>query len=72
MKIIPDKVILDQKNSYKVNFEYFHFLNKVGQNTFKNTPENDLDTFFDITSHITSKYRPDFLGNSKIAGPDRF
>ncbi len=25
MKMIPDKVILDQKNSYKVNFEYFHF-----------------------------------------------
>jgi len=35
--------------------------NKVSQNTFKNTPEDDLDTFCDIISHLTSKYRPDFL-----------
>ena len=38
------------------------FGNKVSQNTFKNTPEDDLDTFCDIISHLTSKYRPDFLG----------
>ena len=43
--------------------------NKVSQNTFKNTPEDDLDTFFHIISDLTSKYRPDFLGTSKI-GPD--
>ena len=43
--------------------------NKVSQNTFKNTPEDDMDTFCDIISHLTSKYRPDFLGTSKI-GPD--
>jgi len=36
--------------------------NKVSQNTLKNTPEDDLDTFCDIISHLTSKYRPDFLG----------
>ncbi len=35
--------------------------NKVSQNTFKNTPEDDLDTFSDMISHLTSKYRPDFL-----------
>jgi len=35
--------------------------NKVSQNTFKNTPEDDLDTFCDIISHLTSKYRPGFL-----------
>jgi hypothetical protein len=43
-------------------------------NTFKNTPENDLDTFCDIISHLTSKYRPDFLGLRKLldqTGPDR-
>jgi len=34
--------------------------NKVSQNTFKNTPEDDLDTLCDIISHLTSKYRPDF------------
>ncbi len=34
--------------------------NKVSQNTFKNTPEYDLDTFCDIISHLKSKYRPDF------------
>ena len=26
--------------------------------------------FFDIISHLTSKYRPGFFGTSKIAGPD--
>jgi hypothetical protein len=35
--------------------------NKVRQNTFKNIPEDDLDSFFDIISHLMSKYRPDFL-----------
>jgi len=40
--------------------------NKASQNTFKNTPEDDLDTFCDITSHLTSKYRPDFLGLRKL------
>ena len=44
---------------------------KVGQNTFKNKPEDDLDTFCDIISHMSSKYRLDFLGTSKIAGPNR-
>jgi len=45
--------------------------NKVGQNTFKNKPEDDLDTFCGIISHIMSKYRPEFLGAWKIAGTDR-
>ena len=31
--------------------------NKVSQNTFKNTLEDDLGTFYNITSHIASKYR---------------
>ena len=44
-------------------------LNKVDQNTFQNTPEEDLDTFCNIISHIMSKYRPDFLGLQKL--PDR-
>jgi len=39
--------------------------NKVSQNTFKNTPEDDLDTFCDIISHLTSKYHPDLLGLRK-------
>jgi len=31
-------------------------------NTFKNTPEDVVDTFCDIISQtLTSKYRPDFL-----------
>jgi hypothetical protein len=30
--------------------------NKISQNTFKNTPEDDLDAFCDIISHLTSKY----------------
>jgi hypothetical protein len=34
--------------------------NKVSQNTFKNTPEDGLNTFFNITSHMTSKYRLNF------------
>jgi len=42
----------------------------LSQNTFKNTSEDDLDTFCDIISYFTSKYRPDFLRTSKIAGPD--
>jgi len=42
--------------------------NKVSQNTFKNTPEDDLDKFCDIISHLTSKYRPDFLGLRKLLG----
>ena len=41
-----------------------------GQNTFKNTPEDDLDTFCDIISHLTSKYRPDFFYTFEISGPD--
>ncbi len=36
--------------------------NKVSKNTFKNTSEDDLDTFCDIMSHLTSKYRPELLG----------
>jgi len=35
-------------------------------NTFKNTPEDDLDAFCDIISHLTSKYRPSFLGLRKL------
>jgi hypothetical protein len=45
--------------------------NKVRQNTFKTTPKDDFDTFCDIISHLTSKYRPDFFGTSKFAEPDR-
>jgi len=47
--------------------------NKVSQNTFKNTPEDDLDTYCEIISHLTSKYCPDFLGLRKLldrSGPD--
>ena len=40
--------------------------NKVSQNTFKNTPEDDLDTLCDVISHLTSKYRPDLLGLRKL------
>jgi hypothetical protein len=40
--------------------------NKVNQNTFKNTPEDVLDTFCDMISHLTSKYRPDFSGLRKL------
>jgi hypothetical protein len=40
--------------------------NKESHNTFKNTPEDDLDTFCDIISHLTSKYRLDFLGPGKL------
>ena len=40
--------------------------NKVSQKTFKNTPEDDLDTCCDIISHLTSKYRPDFLELRKL------
>ena len=39
---------------------------QVSQNTFKNTPEDDLDTFCDIISHLTLKYCPDFLGLRKL------
>ena len=42
------------------------FGNKVIQNTFKNTSENNLDTFCEIISHLTSKYRPDFMGLRKL------
>jgi len=47
--------------------------NKVSQNTFKNTHEDDLYTFCDIISHLTTKYRPDFFGLGKLldrSGPD--
>jgi hypothetical protein len=30
--------------------------NKLSQNTIKNTPEDDLDTFCNIISRLTSKY----------------
>ncbi len=40
--------------------------NKVSQNTFKNTHEDDLDKFCHIISHLTSKYGPDFLGLGKL------
>jgi len=40
--------------------------NKVSQNTLKNSPEYDLDTFCDIISHSTSKYRPDFFGTFEM------
>ena len=40
-------------------------VNKVSQNTFKITPEDDLDTFCAIISHLTSKYHSDFR-----TGPD--
>ena len=43
--------------------------NKVIQNTIKNPPEDDLDMFCNIISHLNSKYRSDFFGTSKIAGP---
>ena len=39
---------------------------QVSQNTFKNTPEDDLDTFCDIISHLTLKYCPDLLGLRKL------
>ncbi len=42
---------------------------KVSQNTFKNTPEDDLDTFCDIISHLTIKIS--LFGTWKIAGPIR-
>jgi len=32
--------------------------NKVSQNTFKNTPEDDLDTKCDIISHLTQTFHP--------------
>ncbi len=32
----------------------------------KNTPEDGLDTFCDIISHLTSNYRLDFLGLRKL------
>jgi len=44
--------------------------NKVSQNTVKNTPEDDLDTFCDMINPLTSKHRPGFLG-LKIARRDR-
>ncbi len=44
--------------------------NKVIQNTIKNTPEEELDTFCIIINHLTSKYRLNFFGTSKIAGLD--
>jgi hypothetical protein len=46
--------------------------NKVVQNAFKNTHEDNLNTFCDIISYITSKYRPDFSGTQKNrgTGPD--
>ena len=65
---MTDKDILDHKKSLLVNFEN-RSGNKESQYTFKNTPEDDLDTFCDIISHLTSKYRPDFL---ELAGPIRF
>ncbi len=40
--------------------------NKLSQNTFKTTPEDALDTFYDIISHLTSKYHPEFLGLQKL------
>ena len=40
--------------------------NKASQNTLKNTHEDDLDKFCHIISHLTSKYRPDFLGLRKL------
>ena len=43
----------------------------VIQNTIKNTPEYDLDTFCIIISQLTSKYRPDLFETSKIADPDK-
>ncbi len=52
----------------------FFFLNEIiwdnlqTKNTFKNTSEDQLNTFCDIISRITSKY-PDFLGPQKL--PDR-
>jgi len=36
--------------------------NKVSQNTFKNTPEDDLDTFCDIISHFNVKISPGLFG----------
>ena len=42
-------------------------LNKIDQNAFQNTPEED--PFCNIISHIMSNYRPDFLGLQKL--PDR-
>jgi len=47
-------------------------VNMVSQNTFKNIPEDDLGTFCDMISYLTSKYRPDFLETSKIAEPDLY
>ena len=43
----------------------------VSQNTFENTPEDDLDTFCDIISDLTSKYIARTFWASRIAGPER-
>jgi hypothetical protein len=69
-------------NANKIVFKFLHseykknlgrggirYGNMVIQNTIKNTPEDDLDTFCIIISHLTSKYRPEFFGTLKIAGP---
>jgi len=42
------------------------FQNKATQNTYKNTPKDDLDTFCFKTSHI---HRWDFLGLQKLPVP---
>ena len=66
----PEKSRKVQRSPGK--FREMDFGNKVRiKNTFKNTPEYELDTFCDIISHLIAKYRPDFLGISKIVGPDR-
>jgi len=69
VEIMPDKVILDHKKSYLVILGSpgrNSVQKQISQNTYKNTPEDDLETFCDIISNLTSKYRPDFLGLGKL------
>jgi len=53
--IIPTKTSKSPGNSGEIRGGLWSG-NKVSQDTFKNTPENDLDTFCDIISHFDSKY----------------
>ncbi len=51
--------------------ELFRSQNKTGQNTFKNTPEDNLDTFCDIISHITTFWGPRKLPDLTITDFDK-
>ena len=43
----------------------------IGQNTFENTPEDNLGTFCNITSRNIVKTSSELFGTSKITGPNR-